>query len=155
MRILKSFIILSLLFLTACSDNLSREKFEPDDINEAIETTEESEEYDQFPNAVRVLREGAELVSLPETELLDIDYMLDILSGSTNFPGVHLVSRRFTEQMVNTLLSLGHIIIVECITDIFMYLHMEWGNYTYLVWWSNNQLMLTGDFVIIRESFLR
>jgi len=150
MRLLKTLVLISLVALTACLPESGYTHAVYEDVIEFDSTLTHS-----FPNAVRVLGEGSDKVSLPSTDLLDIDYILDTLELTNHFPGVHLVSRSFVEQMVNTLLSLGHIKTIENITDIFMYLHMEYGNYSYLVWWSNNQLMLAGDFVIIRESFLR
>jgi len=138
------------IFITACSSPEPDEEIKI----EAGEPLEELLLY-ELPNTVRVLSENSIKIALPDTELLDVAYILETLELTNDFPGTYIVSRKFAEQMVNTLISLGHTITNEYITDVFIYLHMEYGNYNYLIWWSNNQLMLTGDFVIIRESFLR
>jgi len=149
MRLLASLILVSsLLLVTACSN---------DTVYEEAAASEYFVEVSAhiFPNTVRVLGENSVKMPLTRTELLEVSSILETLELTNHFPGAHLASRSFTEQMVNTLLSLGHTITIEYITDIFIYLHLEYGNYSYLIWWSNNQLVLAGDFVIIRESFLR
>ena len=147
MRLLSVLMLVSLL-LTACSAPLEEDE---------IEIFQADVQYTEFvfPNAVQVLGEISTEVPLPQTKLLETGYIRETLDASSNFPGTYLVPRVFTEQLVNTLLSLGHSIAIDYVTDIFIYLHMEHENYTYLVWWSNNQLMLAGDFAVIRESFLR
>jgi hypothetical protein len=150
MNLLKALALISLLFfVTACSE---AEVAEEPVISEP-ETEAETER--ELPNAVRVLSENAEQVPLPSTELLSVESILETLDLNGDFPGTYIVSRRFTEQMINTLLSLGHTITDEYVTETFIYLTLECDNYSYLMWWSNNSLLLAGDFVTVRESFLR
>ena len=150
MRLLSVCVLLSLL-LVSCSD-LTVDSEVMHEIPEIVAS--ETVEFD-YPNVVKVLSETSVEVSLPKTKILDTVTLLENLDVTNYFPGTYLVSRNFVEQFVNTLLSLGHIITVSYLTNVFIYIHMEYENYTYLIWWSNNQLTLAGDFTLIREFFLR
>ena len=123
MRLLKGILLGSMLFvLVSCSEEPEHPEFYED-----AGLFIEEEPIFEFPNAVKVLAVNAVDAVIPRTEILETDYMLETLEMTLHFPGTHIVSRSFTEQLINTLLSLGHTITIDYVTDIFIYLHMEYS----------------------------
>ena len=149
MGFLKGFaLLISFVILTGCT-YLAEETATHVEYGQSDIVTRER------PRTIVVLSEGAMEVGIPYTELLEPRIILEKLDTTSDFPGIYLISRSFVEQMVNTFVSLGHIVEDKVVTDTFIYMYMEYENYTYIIWWTNNQLTLAGDFFILREMFLR
>ena len=150
MLLLKRLLLCSIILLSGCQISNPTKMAVDFHSNNVV-----GEDYITLPNAVNVLREISESVSLSASEVICIQVMLDTLDLTNIFPGIYNVSRTFTEQIIYTLIYEEHNVTHLYVTDLFIYIHFEYMNYEYMMWWTANQLLIAGDFPIIREVFLR
>lgn len=122
-------------------------------IEDCIDDISEYQTQDYIlPKTVLVLLEGSTTQDLRDIDVtgLSMNYVYDSLDASTGELGTYIMGRYEIEKIVSILLYEKHTINTRSITNNFIYLHMDYDNYSYILWWNNNQLMVIGDFVTLR-----